>query len=71
MYDVVALGELLIDFIENGRSEQNNPLFEANPGGAPLQCAGNAAKSWDIRRHSLERLEMMHLVGCSERRYRK
>lgn len=35
MYDVVALGELLIDFIENGRSEQNNPLFEANPGGAP------------------------------------
>ena len=34
-YDVVALGELLIDFTENGRSEQDNPLFEANPGGAP------------------------------------
>lgn len=34
-YDVVALGELLIDFTENGVSEQGNPLFEANPGGAP------------------------------------
>ena len=34
-YDVVALGELLIDFTQNGRSEQGNLLFEANPGGAP------------------------------------
>lgn len=31
-FDVVALGELLIDFTENGRSGQGNPLFEANPG---------------------------------------
>lgn len=34
-YDVVALGELLIDFTQNGTSDQGNPLFEANPGGAP------------------------------------
>ena len=34
-FDVVALGELLIDFTENGLSEQGNPLLEANPGGAP------------------------------------
>lgn len=33
--DVVALGELLIDFTQNGVSEQGNLLFEANPGGAP------------------------------------
>lgn len=33
--DVTALGELLIDFTQNGLSEQGNPLFEANPGGAP------------------------------------
>ncbi len=33
--DVVALGEMLIDFTENGMSGQGNPLFEANPGGAP------------------------------------
>ena len=34
-FDVLALGELLIDFTENGQSEQGNPLLEANPGGAP------------------------------------
>ena len=34
-FDVVALGELLIDFTLNGESAQGNPLFEANPGGAP------------------------------------
>ncbi len=33
--DVVALGELLIDFTSSGESGQGNPLFEANPGGAP------------------------------------
>jgi len=33
--DVVALGELLIDFTDSGMSPQNNPLMEANPGGAP------------------------------------
>lgn len=34
-FDVVALGELLIDFTENGISTQGNPILEANPGGAP------------------------------------
>ncbi|WP_370586883.1 PfkB family carbohydrate kinase [Treponema sp. Marseille-Q3903] len=34
-YDVTALGELLIDFTENGLSRQGNFLMEANPGGAP------------------------------------
>ncbi len=34
-YDVVALGELLIDFTEHGMSEQGHSVFEANPGGAP------------------------------------
>lgn len=34
-FDVVALGELLIDFTMNGFSNQGNFLFEANPGGAP------------------------------------
>lgn len=35
LFDVTALGELLIDFTENGTSAQGNPLMEANPGGAP------------------------------------
>ena len=34
-YEVVALGELLIDLTQNGFSEQGNPVLEANPGGAP------------------------------------
>lgn len=33
--NVTALGELLIDFTENGISKQGNPILEANPGGAP------------------------------------
>lgn len=34
-YDVVALGEMLIDFAMVGESEQGNHVFEACPGGAP------------------------------------
>lgn len=34
-FDVTALGELVIDFTENGLSAQGNHLMEANPGGAP------------------------------------
>ena len=46
-YDVVALGELLIDFTENGKSEQGNPLFEANPGGAPCNLLAMLSKLGD------------------------
>lgn len=34
-YDVIAMGELLIDFTMSGESEQGNGMFEACPGGAP------------------------------------
>lgn len=34
-YDVIALGELLVDFTMNGQSSQGNEMFEACPGGAP------------------------------------
>lgn len=34
-YDVIALGELLIDFVMQGKSETGNNMFEACPGGAP------------------------------------
>ena len=43
-YDVVALGELLIDFTQNGTSEQGNHLFEANPGGAPCNVLAMLSK---------------------------
>lgn len=42
--DVTALGELLIDFTENGISPQGNPLLEANPGGAPCNVLAMLAK---------------------------
>lgn len=44
MFDVVALGELLIDFTQNGLSKQGNGLFEANPGGAPCNVLAMLAK---------------------------
>ena len=44
MYDVIALGELLIDFTAGGTSGQGNPLFEANPGGAPCNVLAMLAK---------------------------
>ena len=43
-YDVIALGELLIDFTQNGMSSQGNPLFEANPGGAPCNVLAMLSK---------------------------
>lgn len=42
--DVTALGELLIDFTENGSSISGNPLFEANPGGAPCNVLAMLSK---------------------------
>lgn len=43
-YDVVAFGELLIDFTFNGYSAQQNELLEANPGGAPCNVLAMLAK---------------------------
>ncbi|MGB4760093.1 MAG: PfkB family carbohydrate kinase [Bacillota bacterium] len=44
MYDVLALGELLIDFTPAGYSVDGNQLFEANPGGAPANVLACLAK---------------------------
>jgi fructokinase len=43
MFDIVALGELLIDFTYHGRSENSMCMFEQNPGGAPANvlCAAS------------------------------
>lgn len=35
MYDVVALGELLIDFTAVGQNDAGGPILSAHPGGAP------------------------------------
>ena len=41
-YDVVALGEFLIDFTPSGMSDSGMRLFEQNPGGAPA----NMLQQW-------------------------
>ncbi|SHJ50405.1 carbohydrate kinase family protein [Hespellia stercorisuis] len=43
-FDVIALGELLIDFTMNGTSEQGNNMFEACPGGAPCNVLAMLGK---------------------------
>ena len=42
--DVIALGELLIDFTPGGKGETGNPLYEMNPGGAPVNCLAALTK---------------------------
>lgn len=74
--EVVALGELLIDFTQNGLSEQGNVLFEANPGGAPcnvlsmLTMLGHTTSfigkvGDDMFGNYLERVLKELNIGCS------
>ena len=35
MFDITAIGEILIDLTQSGLTEQGIPRFDANPGGAP------------------------------------
>ena len=45
MYDLVAIGESLIDFTPSGKNEQGINLFGCNPGGAPANVLAMAAKT--------------------------
>ena len=38
-YDIVSVGEILIDMTEIGKNEKGSSLFAANPGGAPANVA--------------------------------
>ncbi len=44
MYDIIALGEVLVDFTPYGTSEARNSLYERNPGGAPANVLAATAK---------------------------
>lgn len=44
MFDVVALGESLIDFTPNGTNAQDIELFARNPGGAPANVLAMNAR---------------------------
>ena len=75
-YDVVALGELLIDMTMNGKSTQGNSLYEANPGGAPCNVLAMLGKlghktafigkvGYDIFGHELK--DVLKEVGIDPR----
>lgn len=44
MFDITALGELLIDYTPAGKSAAGMDLFEQNPGGAPANVLACASK---------------------------
>ena len=44
MYDVVALGELLIDFTTQATDPDGYPTMAAHPGGAPANFLAAIAK---------------------------
>lgn len=44
MYDIVAIGELLIDFTPAGKTDEGTVLYERNPGGAPGNVLAMASK---------------------------
>lgn len=44
MYDVIALGELLADFIQEDKNKNKQPVYSANPGGAPCNVLAMLTK---------------------------
>ena len=44
MHDITAIGEILIDLTQTGKTDQGVPTFAANPGGAPANVAVAAAR---------------------------
>lgn len=44
LYDIAALGEILIDFTASGCGEDGQMLYARNPGGAPANVAVAAGK---------------------------
>ena len=44
MYDITALGEILVDFTSSGYSSSGMRLFEQNPGGAPANLLVQASR---------------------------
>ena len=44
MFDITAIGEVLIDLTQSSVNEQGIPAFTANPGGAPANLAVAASR---------------------------
>lgn len=39
-FDIVAVGEILVDFVSRETADGKKLVLEGNPGGAPAECAG-------------------------------
>lgn len=63
MYDVIALGELLIDFAAKETDADGYPTMKANPGGAPGNFLA-ALNKYGRRRHFSEKSGMTLLANC-------
>lgn len=59
--DVIALGELLIDFTENGTSASGNPILEANPGDTFMACVINY-----VLKHGIDNLSEEDLIKMQQ-----
>lgn len=46
MYDVIAIGELLIDFATQSADAEGYPTMKANPGGAPGNFLAALSPVW-------------------------
>ena len=66
MFDVVALGESLIDFTPNGTNAQGIELFARNPGGAPANVLAMNARLGG-KQHSSEKSAKTDLAIFSAR----
>ena len=64
MYDVIALGELLIDFAAKETDSDGYPTMKANPGGAPGNFLA-ALNNMGQRLHSSEKSGMMRSESSS------
>ena len=76
MYDVVALGELLIDFTPCGINDRELPVYQANPGGAPcnvlsmLSRLGRKTSFIGKVGHDMFGKMLRHASGRRHRRFR-
>ncbi len=64
MYDVTAIGELLIDFAARDTDAAGYSTMKANPGGAPGNFLA-ALVNTGSGRHFWARWERTPLAGCS------
>ena len=44
MFDIITVGEILIDLTQSGKNEYGIPVYTANPGGAPANLAVAASR---------------------------